>query len=162
MTHKWIATGLTAGLFLLVVFGFAGLAVGVDGDHFVYLPFLQKPPGTPTPGPQPTGDVDITDIFYDGLEPRTEGDEYVEIRNNDSVPIQLQGWTLRDAADPPHVFTFPSFVVQPDQTCRVYTDEVHAEACGFSYGSSSAIWNNDGDCAFLRNSSGVQVDSYCY
>jgi hypothetical protein len=26
----------------------------------------------------------------------------------------------------------------------------------------AAIWNNTGDCAYLRNSSGTLVDEYCY
>ena len=84
----------------------------------------------------------------------------MEIRNNDSVVIQLAGWTLQDESL--HTFTFPSFQMQPGQTCRVYTDEDHPEWCGFNYGSSSAIWNNSGDCAYLRNSIGVEVDQYCY
>jgi hypothetical protein len=61
-----------------------------------------------------------------------------------------------------HTFVFPAFLMQPGQTCRVYTNEDHPEWCGFSYGRGSAIWNNDGDCAYLRDSGGVLVDSYCY
>ena len=37
--------------------------------------------------------------------------------------VQLANWTLSDAAN--HVFTFPSFQIQPNQTCRVYTNEDH-------------------------------------
>jgi beta-N-acetylhexosaminidase len=57
---------------------------------------------------------------------------------------------------------FPSHVMEPGQTCRVYTNEYHPEWCGFSYGSGSAIWNNSGDCADLRDSYGDTVDTYCY
>jgi hypothetical protein len=62
------------------------------------------------------------------------------------VPIQLKNWTLRDVAN--HIFTFPSFVIQPNQKCRVYTNQIHAQWCGFSYGSGSTIWNNTGYCLF--------------
>ena len=89
-----------------------------------------------------------------------EPDEYVEIENDDSFPIQLQNWTLRDEAN--HIFTFPSFVIQPNQTCRVYTNEDHPEWCGFNYGSGSAIWNNTGDTAFLRDANGTLIDDYSY
>lgn len=106
-----------------------------------------------------TGNVQITAIFYDGAG-SSEPDEYVEFRNADSQAIQLNGWTLRDDAQ--HVYTFPSFVMQPGQVCRVYTNEVHPEWCGFSYGSGSAIWNNTGDCAYLRNGEGMEIDSHCY
>lgn len=117
------------------------------------------PTPTNTPEPQPSGDVNIIDIFYDGAG-SSEPDEYVQIRNDDSAPIQLQNWTLRDEAN--HEFIFPSFTIQPGQTCRVYTNENHPEWCGFNYGSGSAIWNNGGDCAYLRDSNDVLVDEYCY
>ena len=86
--------------------------------------------------------------------------KYVEIRNADTVAIQLANWTLSDAAN--HVFTFPSFQIQPNQTCRVYTNENHPEWCGFNYGSGSAIWNNTGDTATLRDGEGAVVDVYTY
>ena len=76
------------------------------------------------------------------------------------MAIQLANWTLSDAAN--HVFTFPSFQIQPGQTCRVYTNENHPEWCGFNYGSGSAIWNNGGDTATLRNGEGTVVDVYTY
>jgi competence protein ComEC len=118
-------------------------------------------PTTPVPTePVFTGNIVITDIFFDGVVSSAEPDEYVEIRNNDTSYIQLQSWTLRDIAE--HVFTFPSFVMAPGQVCRVYTNEYHPEWCGFSYGSGSAIWNNSGDCAYLRDSFGTQISSYCY
>ena len=121
------------------------------------------PTGTPTPTatspPSTTGDVRITYIFYDGAGSK-EPDEYVEIRNYDTRSIQLSDWTLRDEAN--HVFTFPSYLMQPGQECRIYTNEYHPEWCGFSYGSGSAIWNNSGDCAYLRNGTGTLIDTYCY
>jgi phosphatidylserine/phosphatidylglycerophosphate/cardiolipin synthase-like enzyme len=111
------------------------------------------------PTPETSDDIVITDIFYDGVG-HQEPDEYVEIRNDDSTPIQLSGWTLRDDAN--HVFTFPSQVMEPGQVCRVYTHEHHPEWCGFSYDSGSAIWNNSGDCGHLYNTSGAEVSTYCY
>ena len=117
------------------------------------------PSDTPVPPPATTGNIQIINIFYDGagsLEP----DEHVDIRNDDTTLIQLQSWTLRDSAN--HVYTFPSFIMQPGQECRVYTNENHPEWCGFNYGGGSAIWNNGGDCAYLRNGGGTQVDEYCY
>ena len=121
------------------------------------------PTSTPTPTTPPTnntGNVDITNIFYDGVAGSNEPDEFVEIKNNDSHFIQLQNWTLRDAAD--HVFTFPAFVMTPGQICRVYTNENHPEWCGFNYGSGTAIWNNSGDTATLRDSSNSLIDEYVY
>jgi len=115
---------------------------------------------TPIPPPDTTGNIVITSILYDGVQDPAEPDEYVEIRNDDTVAIRLSGWTLHDEAN--HVFTFPDQVMEPGQVCRVYTNENHSESCGFSYGSSSAIWNNSGDCAYLWDSAGTLIDMYCY
>jgi len=109
--------------------------------------------------PAGTGQVEIIHIHWDGVG-NSEPDEYVEIRNTGGSPVQLAGWTLSDAAN--HVFTFPLFVMAPGQTCRVYTNEVHPEYCGFSYGSGTAIWNNSGDTATLRDNQGKVVDTYSY
>jgi hypothetical protein len=118
------------------------------------------PTATATQPPVTTGLLDITSIFYDGVNGSTESDEYVQIVNTDTRSIQLLNWTLRDNQS--HIFYFPNFVMTPGQVCRVYTNEYHPEWCGFSYGSGVAIWNNTGDCAYLRDPSSTQVDSYCY
>jgi hypothetical protein len=114
---------------------------------------------TPTATVNPQLLVQITFIHYDGSG-SNEPDEYVSIQNQGTTAVQLQNWTLRDNAADPHIFTFPSFTLQPGQTCNVYTNVV--TGCGFSFGSGSAIWNNTGDCAYLRNSSGSTIDTYCY
>ena len=123
-------------------------------------PTNTQPPPTSTVGPPPiTGNVVITTIFYDGSG-SAEPDEYVEIRNDDTFAIQLSSWTLRDEAN--HIYTFPSFVIQPSQVCRVYTNQDHPEWCGFNYHSGSAIWNNTGDCGYLRDTANTLIDQYCY
>jgi hypothetical protein len=161
--------------------------MGGEEEFFLYLPQLRNPPAPPAPSPTPTntppptstamptatpsptptstpmpqssGDVNIIDIFFDGAG-SSEPDEYVQIRNDDTVPVQLGNWTFSDAAN--HVFTFPNFIMQPGQTCRVYTNQNHPQWCGFNYGSGTAIWNNSGDCATLKNSGGGTVDTFCY
>ena len=113
---------------------------------------------TPPP-PVTSGNVVISSIFYDGSG-TNEPDEYVVIQNNDTRQIQLQNWTLRDTGS--HIYTFPSFVMQPAQVCRVYTNQSYPEYCGFNYGSSAAIWNNTGDCANLRDNLSTPIEDYCY
>ena len=108
---------------------------------------------------QTNGSINIAYIFYDG-EGRREPDEYVEIQNNDSQPIQVQGWTVQDLAG--HSLIIPYLVMQPGQLCRIYTNEQHAQWCGLSYQRGSAIWNNRGDTAILSNKSAVTVDTCSY
>lgn len=149
----------------------------------MYLPYMAKPIPTPTPTiaptptpipsptativptptstpvPSTTGDVRITYIFFDGSGSQ-EPNEYVEIRNYDAHPIQLSGWVLKDIAN--HRFTFPSYQIQPNETCRIYTNQNDPDTCGFSYRNGSAIWNNSGDTATLTNSAGVVIDTCSY
>ena len=136
---------------LLVIGGNAKALVDIP----TYLPIIQK---NLTP-PKNTGHVTISDIHFEGTG-SNEPDEYVEIKNRDSFPIQLQNWTLSNDAD--HIFTFPSFVIQPDQICRVYTNENHPEWCGFNYGSESEIWNNSGGTAILTDPNGSEVSIVKY
>lgn len=115
---------------------------------------------TPTPtGVYTTGNVTIVTIFYKGSGSQ-EPDEYVVIRNDDTFMIQVGGWTLRDEAN--HVFTFPNYIMTPGNACRVYTNENHPEYCGFNYSSGSGIWNNGGDCGYLRDANSTLIDDYCY
>ena len=90
-----------------------------------------------------------------------ESDEYATIKNVGGAPVNLSGWRL-NADDPGQDFWFPDFVLQPGQECRVYTNEVHPEWCGFNFGSGSALWANAGECGHLFDSAGVEVSTYCY
>jgi competence protein ComEC len=127
--------------------------------------YLEAPTPLPSVTPSPTvtqtgpANVKITSIYYDGAG-TAEPDEYVEIQNEDTLPVQLQGWSLSDESN--HVFNFPSYVMPPSQICRVYTNENHPEWCGFNYGSGEAIWNNSHDTATLRDGQGNPMSQYPY
>jgi hypothetical protein len=126
----------------------------------LYLPAVYRPaPPTFTPTPVPTSGIHITDMHFRGSG-LSQPDEYVEFRNDDVSAIQIQNWTLRDDAQ--HIFRFPRFVVQPGQVCRIYTNEYHPEWCGFNYQSTSQIWNDAGDCAFLKDGLETPIDTRCY
>ncbi len=121
------------------------------------------PPTTPTPTPSTAVNVKITKIFYDGLVPRTESDEYVEITNLGSEPVDLKGWVVKDISEGYPSFTFPSYVLQPGKSVRVYTNEIHPESGGFSFGSGKAVWNNTSpDTAALFNAQGQEVSRKSY
>ena len=123
------------------------------------------PTSTPSPSPTPTGasDVQIIDIFYDGNVPQVESDEYVAINNLGNSAQELTGWRLVDIADGYPSFIFPSYMLQPQETIRVYTNEIHLEWGGFSFGYGSAIWNNsDPDMAALYDIEGYEVSRKSY
>jgi len=118
---------------------------------------------TPTPTPSTATNVKITKIFYDGLEPRTESDEYVEIKNLGSEPVDLEGWVIKDISEGYPSLTFPAYILQPGKSIRVYTNEIHPEYGGFSFGSGKAVWNNSShDTAVLYNAQGQEVSRKSY
>ena len=118
-------------------------------------------PPTPTPTPIPPANVQITFIFYDGVVPSVESDEYAEITNQGGSAVNLQSWRL-NAGGKGQDFDFPRFVLNPGQSCRIYTNEFHPEYCGFNFERGSALWRNGGECGFLYDDSGVLMSTYCY
>lgn len=118
---------------------------------------------TPTPTPEKVVNVQITRIFYDGLVKSVESDEYVEITNLGTESVDLAGWVLKDISEGSPTFIFPSYVLQPGKSVRVYTNEIHPEYGGFSFGSGKAVWNNtDPDMAALYNAQGQEVSRKSY
>jgi beta-lactamase superfamily II metal-dependent hydrolase len=107
--------------------------------------------------------VQITYIFYDGVVPSTESDEYVEITNLGDTSQDLEGWVLKDISEGYPSLTFPTYILQPGKSIRVYTNEIHPEYGGFSFGSGKAVWNNSSpDTAVLKNTQGQEVSRKSY
>ena len=121
------------------------------------------PTATPAPpAPSGTGLV-IQCIFFDGLVKTTEADEYVQILNGGTAVVDLSGWRLIGVADGSPEFTFPSYQLQPQQSVRVYTNEVHPDSGGFSFQRKSSIWNNStpGEAGLIDPNGGtVSTKSY--
>jgi len=112
--------------------------------------------------PAPGGTrVIIHYILYDGAVPEVESDEYAQILNEGALAVNLAGWRL-NAGSPGDDFVFPDVQLQPGESCRVYTNEVHPETGGLTFGIPHAVWNNTGDCGYLSNAEGVVVSEYCY
>lgn len=121
---------------------------------------------TPTRTPLPptatvavSGTIKINLISAEGKSWQ-DANEFVEIKNTSSFPIQLQGWTLNDADR--HTFVFPNFILGPGKFCRIYTNLYQPGTCGFSYFSPSPIWDDVEDCAYLRDALGNLIDTVCY
>jgi len=86
--------------------------------------------------------------------------EYVEIENDTAVEVGMASWTLRDAKN--HVFTFPDFSLPAGSSAKVWTKAGVNDAENLFWGRRSAVWNNTGDRAVLRDESGVDVARYAY
>lgn len=110
-------------------------------------------------------DVQIVHVEYDapGDDNSNLNGEWVDISNQDEVPVDLTGWVLKDESAT-HRFSFPGrFTLAPGSMARVHT------GCGDDSAESlywcvtgSAVWNNSGDTAFLLDPDGNIVFSFAY
>ncbi|PJN21410.1 lamin tail domain-containing protein [Kitasatospora sp. CB02891] len=107
-------------------------------------------------------EVVIATVCHKGEVKYTQADEYVEIVNRGTAHADISGWLLY-ADDPGQNFTFPpGSTLKAGQRIRVYTNEVHNEWGGYSYGSGRAIWNDKGDTAHLHDAGGALVSDFGY
>ena len=83
--------------------------------------------------------------------------EYIVVKNADSVKRSLTGWTLRDAAGA--TYKFSTLSLAPGASVTVHTGTGTNSGSHRYWGLSNYVWNNSGDIATLKNSSGVFADS---
>jgi micrococcal nuclease len=92
-------------------------------------------------------------------------DEYVTLGNRCSYSIDMASWTIKDETAS-HLYTIPSFTFQAGSTFTLFTgtgtNTNSALYLGRTSGNYAAIWNNNGDTLFLRDSSGNLVLSQSY
>jgi hypothetical protein len=116
---------------------------------------------TPTPTRTLVPGVFIVDIEY---APETlRLDEYVEIRNQTGEFIPMEGWTLRDENQ--NVFTFPQFSLDPWAEIKVWTKAGILDPRNLYWGRTDPtdpVWNDHGDCAYLRDTEHDLMHSVCY
>ena len=120
------------------------------------------PTETPVP-PTPTvaeGAVVITWIDYDPAVGRDADGEAVYIENQSAEPVDMTGWVLSDIAE--HIYVFPPFVLQPGAQVIVHICAGEDSAEILYWGRCSAIWNNDGDTAYLYDATGRLIATYSY
>jgi len=64
-------------------------------------------------------------------------------------------------------FTFPKSkkdptVLKAGESVRIYTNEIHKESGGYSFGSGKAIWSNKGGLAVLKDGAGKKIGEFKY
>ncbi len=88
-------------------------------------------------------------------------DEYLVFTNTGDAPLDLSGWTVRDAAGA--TYTFPDGVtLGPGDRLTLHTGSGTDTETDLYWGSGSPIWNNGGDTVRVTNSQGEEVLSETY
>lgn len=89
------------------------------------------------------------------------GREYTEVLHAGTSPLQLQGWTLSDAAN--QVYRFPTFTLLPGNRVRVWSGSGVDGPDDLFWGRKQAVWNSEGgDTATLRDAEGAVRHQFGY
>lgn len=104
----------------------------------------------------------ILTVHYEGDDGSQDpNEEWVTIRNVESVSIDFTGCSLEDQVG--HTYLFPEgFELAAGAQVRVFSGSGTDSAGSLYWGSGSPIWNNTGDLATLYNNAGHIVDIYSY
>lgn len=107
--------------------------------------------------PSGAGGLTISDVNFDAEGPDADNanDEWVQITNDGPERVDLDGWRLRDESAS-NRYDFPAgFGLAPGSTVTVRTGCGSDSATDLHWcASGAAVWNNDGDTAFLLDPAG--------
>jgi endonuclease YncB( thermonuclease family) len=114
-------------------------------------------------GPQVASVARISTVEYDPSGPDRDNatEEYVEIRNDGTSPIDLTDWTIRDESSH-HRYRFRPLTLAPGASLRLRS------GCGddgpedLYWCAGDAVWSNGGDTVLLQDPHGNVVDRYLY
>lgn len=87
-------------------------------------------------------------------------DEFIIVENQSQDPVDLNGWTVSDAAN--HRYLFSNFTLAPKAKVTLRTGLGTPTEHELFWGSRRPIWNNQGDTIFIRDSQGYLVLSHAY
>jgi endonuclease YncB( thermonuclease family) len=125
-------------------------------------------PATATPTISNTGlemlleiDPECSQFNAPGNDNDNKIEEYVCISNIGTALVEMSEWSVHDEYG--WTFQFPEFSLEPGSKVRIIT------GCGedtdqdlFWCKDETAVWNNDGDCAYLLDDKGELIANYCY
>ncbi|MCL1693630.1 MAG: lamin tail domain-containing protein, partial [Actinomycetia bacterium] len=146
-----------------------GYSVTLQGDHryndeFVEIGNLAADAGLgmwapDACGPPPPPGASIITVEHDPPGPDDErlNDEYVEISNEGTKPLNLAGWTLRDESSQ-NRYVFNGLNLKPGTSVTVRTGCGEDRPNTVYWCSEQSIWSNDGDTVILQDRHGNVAD----
>jgi Lamin Tail Domain len=109
--------------------------------------------------------IQIYEIYYNSPGPDTGSNsslnhEGVQLHNTSGHRITLTGWTLRDKQN--HVYKFGTYKIKAHGYVKIHTGKGTNTQTDRYWGRSWYVWNNTGDQATVKDSSGNVIDSCSY
>jgi len=111
---------------------------------------------------QTTGEININEIMYN---PSTEQGsdtnmEWLELYNNDTMPINISGWTMDDKLISDKIMQPGDYVVlaRNKTAFEAYYGALPCSVIEATFG----LTNNPGDTIVLKNSTGIEMDNVTY
>lgn len=86
--------------------------------------------------------------------------EYVVVKNDTSMPVDMTAWRLSDRAG--HTYQFPIFICSAGAEVTIWTGMGTNDPRNLYWGRQAAVWNNDGDLVSLARPDGTAVSQYVY
>ncbi|MBU0953312.1 MAG: thermonuclease family protein [Nanoarchaeota archaeon] len=87
-------------------------------------------------------------------------DEYLVFRNRCEEPLDLDGWSLRDASD--NTYEFPVVAIDPDASFTLHSGQGANNETDLFWNAGKAIWNNNGDTVTIADATDMVIFTYTY
>jgi hypothetical protein len=91
-----------------------------------------------------------------------EMDEWVAIKNATGQSVDMTGWFLKNDHREPDIFIFPNFTLLNNRDVQVWTKWGTDTSTDLYWRLDEPVWNQGGDCAYLRDVDNVFITSVCY
>lgn len=100
----------------------------------------------PSPTPNPIAEYP-SKVFFSSIDYAPQnGDEWIEITNQEDFAINLENWIIEDRSN--NKYIIPNTSLNASETVRIYPTTVSL--------------NNNGDTIYLFTPTGIQIDIYSY
>jgi micrococcal nuclease len=112
-------------------------------------------------GPDAGTEITVVTVAADapGDDNNDLNSEYVRVRNDGSLGVDMTGWVLKDESAS-HRYGFPAgFVLAAGAVVQIHTGCGTDTAQALFWCNEGAVWNNDGDTAFVQDHKGNIVHS---
>ncbi len=106
--------------------------------------------------------ISVPEFHWDALGNDNENlnDEFVYLKNNCSMTINMAGWTVKNSGT--KIYKFGNLFIEPNQSVKIRSGCGNNAGAELFWCSKKAIWNNNGDTLYLRDAEGLLVFSEAY